>query len=69
MINYKEGRFILAHMFGGFSLWTVGCIAYGTVVRCTTVGTWTEGNCLSHGGRKKREGVGIPIFPSRAHPQ
>jgi hypothetical protein len=57
----KEERFILAHLFTGFSLWSLD---HGPVVRQTSWWsknsvTWSK-NCSSHGwervrGERKRE--------------
>jgi hypothetical protein len=71
IINYKEERFILAHIFGCFSTWLVNLISFWAAVRGHDGSVWHSkaDYLMAAGKQREEEGPGPPVSPSRAHLQ
>jgi hypothetical protein len=67
----QEGIFILTHDFRGFGPWPLGPVALGLGEHSTSRQECiVEEVCSPPGGQEaKREEGGIPISPSRTHPE
>lgn len=57
--NWREERFILTHGFGGFSPWSLGPAASGTVWESTVAPLMTAGKKKSQEGQGRRGPDGL----------